>query len=199
MPVEAGCEVVDRLRRQTQHWPKKIEACHLHRSIVEGKATREGYIALLEKMWAFVYSFESQVENRREWDGFAFELGERKKLSNLEKDLHHFGRPIPASNQLFLPLDEVSFAFVCGYLYVLESATMVGQNQYRILSRKLGISASEGGAYLTSYGDRAGRMWRQCQDFLERVGMSRFGAANEMVEGANDAYLRLEAWLKADA
>ena len=196
MPVEAGNEVMDRLRRQTSHWPKKIEANPLHRAIAEGKATREGYVELLRRMWAFQAGFESRVTERREWDGFGFEFAERTKVGRLERDLAYFEAPVERGAVMELPLEDASFGFVCGYLYVIESATMVGQNQFRILSRKLGIGPETGGAFLNSYGDKAGMMWRGCQDFLERVGQSRSSALADMIAGANDAYLRLEGLLK---
>lgn len=198
MPVEAGNEVIDRLRRQTSHWPKKIEQSPLHKAIVEGKGTMEGYLDLLQRMWSFQLSFELQVAERREWEGYGFDFDERSKLSQLEKDLAYLGSPAKRSSALDLPLEGASFGFICGYLYVIESATLIGQNQYRILSRKIGIGVSTGGSYLASYGDRAGRMWRACQDLLERVGSTRPGSTADMIAGANDAYMRLEALLKAD-
>ncbi len=199
MPVEAGSQVVDRLRRQTSHWPKRIELSPLYRTIAEGKATAAIYEDLLRRMWRFQLGFESRVAGRREWEGFGFEFGERSKLARLEQDLNHLQIAADPGAALELPLDEASFGFVCGYLYVIESATMQGQNQFRILSRKLGITPDRGGAFLSSYGDRAGLMWRACQEFLERVGqMGSMGRTLEdMLEGANDAYQRLDALLKA--
>lgn len=197
MPVETGNEVMDRLRRQVSHWPNKIQSTPLHRAIAEGKATREGYVELLEKMWAFQSGFERRVRDRREWEGFGFEFSEREKAARIERDLAYFMVPMTGKTALELPLEDATFGFVCGYLYVIESATMVGQNQFRILSRKLGIGPETGGAFLSSYGDRAGLMWRNCQDFLERVGQSRFSAVTDMIAGATDAYQRLEACLKS--
>lgn len=197
MAVVAGNEVAERIRRQTVHLPRRIENTIYYRSIAEGKATQEIYLALLEKMWAFLNAFESRVRDRREWDGLAFDFHERSKLDRLEADLRHFGRQPLRSSSLDLPLDGASFGFICGYLFVIESLTMVGQNQFRILSRKLGIKSDQGGAYLSSYGDRAPWMWRQMQEFLDRVASLHPGSSADMVSGATDAYQRLEACLKA--
>jgi heme oxygenase len=196
MPVEAGYEVVDRIRRQTSHWPRKIEACSLHRMIAEGKATREGYVKLLQKMHAFLSSYEGHARERREWRGYGFEMEGRWKLERIERDLAFLGQRTARAPALDLPLADSSFSFLCGYLYVIESATMAGQNQFRILSRKLGINETEGGEYLSFYGAQAPILWRECQDLLERVGQSRHGAAAEMIAGATDAYQRLEKWLR---
>lgn len=165
MQVEIGNEVMDRLGRQVSHWPNKIQATPLHRAIAEGKATREGYVELLEKMWAFQSGFERRVRGRREWEGFGFEFSEREKADRIERDLAYFLVPMAGKSDLDLPRDDATFGFVCGYLYVIESATMVGQNQFRILSRKLGIGSDTGGAFLNSYGDRAELMWRNCRTF----------------------------------
>lgn len=197
MAVVAGNEVAERIRRQTVHLPRRIENTVYYRSIAEGKGTQEIYVALLEKMWAFLNGFESRVSDRREWDGLGFDFSERSKLDRLEADLRHFGRHPFRSSGIDLPLEGASFGFILGYLFVIESLTMVGQNQFRILSRKLGIQANQGGAYLSSYGDRAPWMWRQMQEFMDRVASLHSGSANDMIAGATDAYQRLEAWLKA--
>jgi heme oxygenase len=197
MAVVAGIEVAERIRRQTVHLPRRIENTVYYRSIAEGKGTQEIYVAFLEKMWAFLNGFEGRVRDRREWEGLGFDFSERSKLDRLEADLRHFGRHPVRSNGIELPLDGASFGFICGYLYVIESLTMIGQNQFRILSRKLGIQSNQGGAFLSSYGDRAPWMWRQLQEFMDRVASLHQGSANDMVAGAIDAYQRLEAWLKA--
>lgn len=195
MPVEVGFQVVDRIRRQVGHMVRRIEANPLHKSILEGKATREGYIDLLQRMYSFQSAFESQVCERREWRGFDFNFTERLKKPLIEHDLRHLG-VTPGEKMFDLPLADSSFGFVCGYLYVIESATLTGQNEFRILSRKLGIGPTTGGSYLHSYGDMAGRKWREVQDLLERVGNLRVASVNDMISGATDAYQRLDACLK---
>jgi heme oxygenase len=195
MPVEVGFQVVDRIRRQVSHLRRRIETNPLHQSIVEGRATQAGYVALLQKMWSFQVGFESQVAERREWLGFEFDFHRRKKQAAIEQDLKHFETALPA-RVCELPLQAASIGFVCGYLYVVESGTLTGQNEFRILSRKWGIGPGTGGSYLYAYGDDTGQRWWECQDLLERVGTIRMGSANEMVSGATDAYRRLDECLR---
>jgi len=196
MPVEAGSEVMDRLRRQTRDFPKRIEGNPLHRAILEGKATRATYEELLKKMWAFHLGFESNAKNRREWEEFGFCFEQRSKREALGRDLRMLGLSEDECFRLELPLENASFAFVCGYLYVIESSTMAGQNLFRLVARKLNLTAENGGAYYSSYGNRAGLVWRECQEFLERVGQSRSGAVSDMAAGAMDGFQKLDVWLR---
>jgi heme oxygenase len=196
MPVEAGSLVMDRLRRQTRDYPKRIEGTPCHKAILEGRASREIYTDLIRKMWAFHLGFELAVRDRREWEEFGFPFESRSKLGALARDLEALGVNPDPTRRLELPLAEASFPFVCGYLYVIESSTLAGQNLFRIVKAKLGINPQQGGSYYTSYGDRAGLVWRECQDFFERVGQSRGGAVSDMASGAEDGFQKLLAWLK---
>ena len=173
MPVDMGSVVLERLRRQTRDLQKKVESAPLYRAMSEGKATQESYALLLQRMWAFHQSFEVQVRGRREWGDFGFELEGRLKLSAIERDLAFIGSSLDRSVQLDLPLDGASFGRVCGYLYAMEVMTLGGQMMVKMMARKLGIGPVAGGEYFYSYGDRVSRMWRDCQDFFERVGESR--------------------------
>lgn len=199
MPVEAGNEVMDRLRRQTRDYPKRLEGNPLHKAISEGKATRETYAELLRKMWSFHQGFESRVKGRREWDEFGFSFEEHSKLGALGRDLEYLGVVVDESDGLELPLDGASFAFICGYMYVIESSTLAGQNLFRMVSRKLNLTPEQGGAYYSSYGNRAGLVWRECQEFFARVGQCRGSATADMVAGAEDGFRKLDAWLREPA
>jgi heme oxygenase len=196
MPVDMGSVVLERLRRQTRDLQKKVEGAPLYRSMSEGKATQESYGLLLQRMWAFHQSFEGQVRRRREWSDFGFDLDARLKLTAIERDLAFLGMGVDRSLSLELPLKGASFEKVCGYLYATEVMTLGGQMMVKMMARKLGIGPVAGGEYLYSYGDRVTRMWRDCQDFFDRVGESRGSAGIDMAEGAMEAFGLLDGWLR---
>ncbi len=196
MPVDMGSVVLERLRRQTRDLQKKVEGAPLYRSMSEGKATQESYGLLLQRMWAFHQSFEGQVRGRREWSDFGFDLDARLKLAAIERDLAFLGMGVDRTLSLDLPLEGASFGKVCGYLYATEVMTLGGQMMVKMMARKLGIGPVAGGEYLYSYGDRVTRMWRDCQDFFDRVGESRGSAGIDMAEGATEAFGLLDGWLR---
>ncbi len=196
MPVEMGSVVLERLRRQTRDLQKKVEGAPVYRAMSEGKATQESYALLLQRLWVFHESFEVQVRGRREWSDFGFELEGRLKLGAIERDLAFIGSSVDRSQPLHLPLEGASFGKVCGYLYATEVLTLGGQMMVKMMARKLGIGPVAGGEYLYSYGERVSRMWRDCQDFFERVGESRSSAGSDMADGAAEAFVLLDGWLR---
>lgn len=196
MPVEMGSVVLDRLRRQTRDLQKRVAGAPLHRAMSEGKASKASYGLFLQRMWTFRQSFEGQVRGRREWSDFGFDLEARLKLTAIERDLAFLGLAADRSLVLDLPLEGVSFGRVCGYLYATEVMTLGGQMMVKMMARNLGISPAAGGEYLYSYGERVTRMWRDCQDFFERVGESRSSAGTEMADGAVEAFGLLDDWLR---
>ncbi len=196
MPVDMGSVVLERLRRQTRDMHKKVEGAPVYRAMSEGKATQESYGLLLQRMWAFHQSFEVQVRGRQEWNDFGFELEGRLKLGAIERDLAFIGSSVDRSLVLEVPLEGASFGKVCGYLYAMEVMTLGGQMMVKMMARKLGIGPVAGGEYLYSYGDRVSKMWRDCQDFFERVGESGGSAGSDMAEGAMEAFGLLDAWLR---
>ncbi len=197
MPVDMGSAVLERLRRQTRDMQKKVEGAPLYRAMSEGKATTESYGLLLQRMWAFHQSFEAQVLGRKEWGDFGFNLEGRLKLEAIERDMAFIGIAMNRDHCIHLPLEGASFGRICGYLYAMEVLTLGGQMMVKMMARKLGIGPAAGGEYLYSYGDQVSRMWRDCQDFIERVGESRGAAVSDIADGATEAFGLMESWIKS--
>ena len=188
----------DMLRAATRDLHEQIETNPLHSAIVNGSATRASYCRLLAKMYGFHKGFETLAAGYREWDQLGFDFQSRSKLNALGSDLAAMGWQGVADElpPLSLPLQQASFAFVTGYLYVSEGSTLGGQVLMKHLATQLEVSRDNGGAYFSSYGSRVAEKWKECREFLARVGTSSDQAAGEMVAGARDAFLRLDAWLR---
>ncbi len=124
--------------------------------------TLEDYRTLLGKF----YRFYSAVEPRMPADDLkteGFDLGGRRKVPSLERDLEHLKALDDARNASAwtdVPeLDSAAKAF--GAAYVMEGATLGGQVITRQLHEHLGLTPEAGGAFFNSYGKEVGPMWKQ--------------------------------------
>jgi heme oxygenase len=168
------------LRRAT--WP-------LHQQLekridIKTRFTDSGaYRTHLEKMWGFC----AAIERRLGEDAFGPALADyarRRKVPLLTRDLIALGatpesvRCLPACDSLPDCQDPAS-AFGC--LYVLEGATLGGRTLLPLVQKRLGLTADNGAAFLASYGDDVGPMWRDfgasldawCATEQRRVSASR--------------------------
>ena len=196
--LETQKPVLESLRTGTRALHERIETNPLHSAIVNGTVTRESYCRLLEKMYGFHKSFETHAGSRAEWSEFGFDFESRSKLAAIQSDLAamNWNGETGSIPTLPLPLEHSEFAFVAGYLYVSEGSTLGGQVLMKSLTPKLHVSREEGGRYFSSYGERVGEKWKECRDFLTRVGGVSEQSTAEMVAGASDAFFRLDAWLR---
>jgi heme oxygenase len=190
--------MLNRLRSGTRDLHGLIETNPLHRAIVDGTVTRAGYLRLLQRMYGVHCRFEYWAGLRTEWSQFGFDFGERRRLALLERDLKALdfvsASALPAAP---LPLEEVGFPFLLGYLYVLEGSTLGGQIMCRLIQRHLGLTPDSGSAYFHSCGALVGARWRACQELLSRAGAPS-SAADEIVGGARDAFIRIDSWLRRE-
>lgn len=137
----------------------------------------------LEKMWGFC----AAIERRLGQDPFGAALTDyarRRKVPLLTQDLIALGatpesvRGLPGCDAIPDCPDPAS-AFGC--LYVLEGATLGGRTLLPLVEDRLGLTAGTGAAFLASYGQEVGPMWREfgasldawCDTAQRRVSASR--------------------------
>ncbi|MDF0733610.1 biliverdin-producing heme oxygenase [Pseudomonas entomophila] len=84
-------------------------------------------------------------------------------------------------------------ASALGVMYVLEGSTLGGQVLKRAMAERLGIDASNGGAFLDVYGSATGQHWRA---FLDRLGQAPATAQASAVQAAVATFERFEQWLE---
>jgi heme oxygenase len=116
----------------------------------------------LERMWGFC----AAIERRLGEDPFGPSLADfarRRKVPLLTRDLLALGAS-PESVQRLPACDDIpdcpdpAAAFGC--LYVLEGATLGGRTLLPLVQDRLGLTAATGAAFLASYGEDVGPMWR---------------------------------------
>jgi len=191
-------DLLSRLSNETRDLHDLIEANPLHRSIVDGTVTRHSYIRLLQRLYGVHSSFERYAGCRPEWLPLQFNFDERRKLPLLERDLTALGtapdRVQPPAAPL--PLQGANFHFLLGYLYVLEDSTLAGQALIRFIVKHLGLVPDWGAAYFYGYGPLTAGRWRNLQSLLARF-EDTGREADLMVQGARDAFSRINSWLRA--
>ena len=125
-------------------------------------STLAGYRLHLESMWGFCDSLERCAAHGLVTDALA-DYESRRKLPLLTHDLLALGASSDELDRLprceNLPAcDEPAAALGC--LYVLEGATLGGQTLLPLVQKRLGLNATNGAAFLASYGDNVVSMWR---------------------------------------
>ncbi len=121
----------------------------------------------------------------------------RVKTPTLLRDLHALGLNDLAISALprctELPIFDAPAACL-GALYVLEGATLGGQVLRREMAQRLGIDASNGGAFLNVYGAETGRRWKDFLDYLGRQTLDAH-AKQRAVAAACSTFSGFEQWL----
>lgn len=150
----------------------------------------------IEGMWGFYAALEPQLGSGVLHDSLA-DYERRRKLPLLTRDLIALGADPAVVQRLprcaAVPgCADAAEAFGCAY--VLEGATLGGRSLVPVVQARLGITAERGAAFLASYGDAVGEMWRafgaafdRCCSTAER----RSRAANAAVA----TFASLELWL----
>ncbi len=179
---------------------------------VDPALTRDGYAAVLRRTRAFHAALEPALGR---WSSplaaLGVDLAARSKLGLLDRDLaalggDAWGADAPDADAPDAPGaagaagEEVAalpstLARAFGALYVMEGATLGGQVIRRQLATSLGLSEANGAAYLASYGDRTGAMWKAFLASAARFAASHPEAATpdgEIVRGALDTFAAFE-------
>ncbi|MGY2238203.1 biliverdin-producing heme oxygenase [Pseudomonas gingeri] len=128
-----------------------------------------------------------------------FDLAPRLKVATLRTDLHTLGLPLETIDRLptCASLPAIDSGAAClGVLYVLEGATLGGQILRREVSRRLGLDADTGAAFLQVYGSATGRRWL---DFIEYLGSRPMeaGEREAVVTEAQSTFGCFENWLES--
>ena len=160
--------------------------------------SREEYRALLARFWGFYAPMESRLLERPEWGRHDMDIGARRKVPLLVRDLGDLGAS--ADSVAALPRcaelpESGSFARAMGCLYVLEGATLGGQLISREVRARLGLTPEHGCGFFASYGAEVGPMWRAFQGWLIQTAADD-EAARAMIAGARDTFQAFGAWLR---
>jgi heme oxygenase len=184
--------VLTRLKQKTLWHRERLEK---RLDLFHGVNTFDDYRRLLGKFLGFYEPAEKALEATFNWSAINFDFTSRKKSPLLMRDLHSLG----IEDTLLLPrcktlpaLDTLPQAFGC--LYVFESATLGLGIVLNHLSRTLGVSRQDGGAFFNSYGDRVMAMWH---DFAQQIRAyaSRPDLEDAVIMAAVDTLIYMDQWM----
>jgi heme oxygenase len=191
---------MDRLRAETRDEHAHIEARPFFAALAAGKLSLASYVGWLHIMSAIHEAFEQQMLCAQHdllaelWDGSL------RKLPLIERDLAALpSHEPPQSAMLRAQLvtqrirrrahdDPIS---LLGYLYVLEGSTLGGLVLQSQASRSLGLSASSGLAYLSSYEKATKAHWTEFSQRVNRAPLDPAAQAR-IVEAAREAFVGID-------
>jgi len=120
------------------------------------------YRVHLQKMWGFCAAIERQLGPHVFGEALA-DYEKRRKIPLLTRDLIALGLDSQALGRLphceTVP-DCVDAAAAFGCVYVIEGATLGGRTLLPLVHGRLGLTTDSGAAFLASYGQDVGMMWR---------------------------------------
>lgn len=155
------------------------------------------YHTLLQRFYGFYLPLELRLATLP-WTTVGFDLVARRKLPLLRCDLLHLGESTATLARLPICRDRpepVDLATGCGCLYVLEGATLGGQLISRRLRQTLGLHATGGAAFFTSYGDQVGPMWTGFGAFVNQLATDHPQRQGAMIDAACTTFATLGDWL----
>jgi len=158
------------------------------------EVTRDHYLDFIARMLGFVEPCEARLlgaSGRPPGD-----LADRLKVPLLRRTLAALG----AEEQVIAELPRATrlpsldrWPDALGYLYVLEGSTLGGQVLLRHLGPRLGLSPAQV-AYLRTYDQAVGSMWKSFLAELERGLSASADAERAILETARRTFITLDRW-----
>jgi heme oxygenase len=158
-------------------------------------ATRESYVAMLERLYGFYVRAEPALVVRGASIS-GLDLEQRRKAPLLVADLTALGRTprelraLPRMDRM-PRLDEP--ARVLGVLYVIEGATLGGKLIEREVATRLGLDRATGTAFFGAYGADAAHQWQRFGGVVEREAPELDVAV--ICSAAAETFAALDRWL----
>lgn len=179
----------DALRTATEAAHLRLHALPAFQALAEGRLSRAGYAALLQRKLGFHAALEARLSEAPSLVPFGVDLAARQRSHLLRADLAVLGVEVAASRASVPPFATAAAAL--GALYVAEGSTLGGRHLARALDAIL-PPGLDGRRFLLGHGERHGEMWRACCAAIERCGATPECRA-AMVQGALDTFAAFEA------
>ena len=182
--------LIEKIREQSAPYHKDLESCSLLQPLASGMISKDHYIEVLKKFYAFFSSLEKNIEGIGK---YLPDFSERRKAEFLLRDIKALGQDTTETFQVEVPqVKNDAYAFGC--LYVMEGSTLGGKFIFENVQRCLPISNEVGGSFFYGYGKNTGAMWKA---FIENL-LSFYQhdqRENEILEGVKDTFVLLKKWL----
>jgi len=143
-------------------WPSH-QRLERHLDIKSRFADLAAYKAHIEQMWGFCAALE-QALSQEYFGAVLADYERRRKAPILAQDLAALGvtqRTLAGLPRCAAIPSWNDAAGALGCVYVLEGASLGGRTLLPVVERQLGLRACSGAAFLASYGEEVGAMWRK--------------------------------------
>jgi heme oxygenase (biliverdin-IX-beta and delta-forming) len=192
--------LTERLRAETRDLHEAIEAHPAFARLTRPQLTRQDYAAHLSRLFGFYEPAERRLAAHAADPDLA--LGDRLvKTGRLGADLSALGWDEPAIRALprWPGRDLSSLEAAWGYVYVMEGSTLGGRVIAGMVARHLGADTASGLSFLQTYGEEAGRMWRDFKTATIQAEQDGRLDPDAVVEGARVCFRDLSDWFDAAA
>lgn len=186
--------ILELLKARTRAHHERAEAAL---PLMDDGLTLDRYRDTLAALLGVYLPMEERLAALHAWNALGFDFERRRKAGLIDRDLIALG--LSATDIALVPLcrhlprvDTLPRAL--GALYVMEGATLGGQVVRKRLARTLGLDATAGVAFFSSYGEGVGSMWREFQDLVRRS-ISSHGELDAMIATAAATYDTLTSWI----
>ncbi len=148
-------------------------------------ADRSNFARFLRVQYRFHRSIDALYANPA-LDALLPDLGERRRLKQVSRDLQDLEQTLPGADIAALPAD-LPLPAALGWLYVAEGSNLGGTILYK-MAAKLGLDRDFGARHLAAHPDGAARHWREFTAALDAVPLS--AEQEQQVIDAADAAFR---------
>jgi heme oxygenase len=193
--------ILKEIKQATSMHHDQIEKNTLTKAIIQNTITQDQYTLLLSKFYGFHKACEPLLSADNVWQGYQFNIEQRRKTLLIAKDLKFLGFNEAQIAQLKtcskIPQLKTA-AQKIGFLYVIEGSTLGGQVLGRQLKQSLGFEANQGASYFNSYGKENLRdMWMGFQNLMVDFTTQNLGKEEEIITSAQETFQKLDEWLAA--
>lgn len=156
-----------RLKADTAPQHAALEAHPLLQALMMPTVSRKQYFRYLSRMQKIVEAYEAAVLPLLAGSPLAF-AATKSSAQLIAEDLYtlSFAGEQAVSLSAFVLPQNLSLSFAWGFAYVVEGAKLGGRVIFKHLQKIIGLTASEGGAYLANAGANTGAEWKE---FLQKL------------------------------
>jgi heme oxygenase len=165
--------------------------------LMDPQLDRLRYCAYLERALGYYLPVEEELFTIEGLETALPDAARREKVSQLRRDLEILGSSpsrVSECNEL-PPLTSVAEALGC--LYVLEGSTLGGSLIARHVKTALNIGPTNGGAFIGSYGESLGAMWRAFGSSIE-AHVARADDGSAVIASARLTFATFARWLEGE-
>ena len=159
-------------------------------ALADGDVSRDHYLNYLRTLLGWLEPVEQRLW-QLDWPAPLRASARAGKSALIRADLLAAGDAAPVAHCTDVPAPDEADAYALGVAYVVEGSQLGG----RFLAKRLeDVTPPLPLSYLRGYGDEVGALWK---GFLQHLDSAAQGQEARALQGAQDAFDSLTAWLRS--